>query len=60
MRQDLNVISMAKELSALIFEITEHSPKKYRFILVTRMQNASLTIITELYAANDSWIKADS
>ncbi len=56
MQKDLKVISKAKELSAVIFEITERSPKKYRFTLVSRMQNISLDIIAELYEANDTYI----
>ena len=56
MQKDLKVISKAKELSAVIFEITERSPKKFRFTLVSRMQNISLDIIAELYEANDTYI----
>lgn len=32
---------------------TEKSPKKYRFTFTTRMQNMSMDIIEDLYAAND-------
>lgn len=58
MKNELKVIAKAKELSKVVFEITESSPKKFRFTLVTRMQNISLEIISELYAANDTYVNA--
>lgn len=56
LKDDLIAIKKAKELSAVIFEITERSPKKFRFTLVSRMQNLSLDIVSELYNANDVFI----
>ncbi|MDO5396374.1 MAG: four helix bundle protein [bacterium] len=56
MRNDLNVIKKSKDLSGMIFEITERSPKKFRFTLVSKMQNLSLEVISELYMANDTFV----
>ncbi|MGN0181887.1 MAG: hypothetical protein ACI4DP_05690 [Candidatus Ornithomonoglobus sp.] len=56
MGKDLKVLAKAKELAALIFEITDKSPKKFRFTIVSRMQNLSLEIISGLYMANDTFI----
>lgn len=53
---DIMVIAKAKHLSALVFEVTERSPKRFRFTLVGRMQNLSLDIISNIYRANDTFI----
>lgn len=49
---ELTVITRAKELCQYILTITDKSPKKYRFTLVSRLQNYSLTVIEQLYKAN--------
>lgn len=53
-RQDdeLTVITRAKELCGYILTVTDKSPKKFRFTLVSRMQNYSLDILENLYLAN--------
>lgn len=58
LKDELIAIKKAKELSAVVFEITERSPKKFRFTLVSRMQNLSLDIVTALYNANDVFVKS--
>lgn len=57
MAQDLKVITKAKELAELVYEITERSPKKFRFTIVGLMQNLSLGIVDELYKANDVYVE---
>ena len=42
----------AKILSEYIFIITEKSPKKYRWSIVTRIQNVSVEVVENLYRAN--------
>ena len=54
---ELSVIRKAKDLSEYIFIITDKSPKKYRFTLVSRLQNYSLSIIEDLYRANEVYLK---
>ena len=43
---------MSKRQSEYIFVITEKSPKKLRWSIVTRLQNASVELIENLYRAN--------
>lgn len=56
MKSELYVITKAKELCTYILTITEKSPKKYRFTLVSRMQNLSLNVVEYLFRANDVYI----
>ena len=49
---ELTVITRAKELSIYILTVTDKSPKKFRFTLVSRLQGYSLDIIENLYMAN--------
>lgn len=49
---ELTVITRAKELCIYILSVTDKSPKKFRFTLVSRLQNYALDIVEELYMAN--------
>ena len=51
-KSDLYVITKAKELAKYVITVTEKSPKKFRFTLVTRLQNYCLDIIENLLFAN--------
>lgn len=53
---ELTVLTRAKELCQYILTITDKSPKKYRFTLVSRLQNYSLSVIEHLYKANHVFI----
>lgn len=57
MQSELTVIVKAKELASYVLTITEKSPKRFRFTLVSRLQNYSLDIIEELYLANEVFLK---
>ena len=50
--KEMAVFTAAKKLSEYIFVITEKSPKKLRWSIVTRLQNASVDVIENLYRAN--------
>ena len=50
--KEMAVFTAAKKLSEYIFVITEKSPKKFRWSIVTRLQNASVDVIENLYRAN--------
>ena len=50
--KEMAVFTHAKKLSEYIFVITEKSPKKLRWSIVTRLQNASVELIENLYRAN--------
>ena len=55
--KELAVIVKAKDLGSYIFTVTDKSPKKFRFTLVTRLQNTCLDIIENLYYANSVYVK---
>ena len=54
---DLIVITYAKKLCAYVITVTEKSPKKFRSVFVSRMQNYCLDTIEFLLKAN--FIKVD-
>ena len=51
-KSDLYVITKTKELAKYVITVTEKSPKKFRFTLVTRLQNYCLDVIENLLMAN--------
>ncbi len=53
-KNDLFVITKAKDLAKYIITVTEKSPIKYRFTLVVRLQNYILDVLEKLYLANSS------
>lgn len=50
--KEMAVFTHAKKLSEYIFVITEKSPKNLRWSIVTRLQNASVDVVENLYRAN--------
>ncbi|MCL2740208.1 MAG: four helix bundle protein [Oscillospiraceae bacterium] len=50
---ELVVITKAKDLCSYILIVTEKSPKRFRWTLVSRMQNLALDIIEKIYGANE-------
>ncbi|MCM1306909.1 MAG: four helix bundle protein [Bacteroides sp.] len=50
--KDMAVLTHAKKLSEYLFVITEKSPVKYRWNIVSRLLNTSTDIIEFLYQAN--------
>ena len=50
--KEMAVFTRAKKLSEYIFVITEKSPKKLRWSIISRLQNRSVEIIENLYRAN--------
>jgi hypothetical protein len=55
-KSELSIVTKAKELCAYIMEITQKSPKQFRFTFVTRLQNLSLDVIENIYYANEIFI----
>ncbi len=53
-KNDLFVMTKAKDLAKYIITVTEKSPKKFRFTLVVRLQNYILDAIELIYKANCS------
>ena len=50
--KEMAVFTHAKKLSEYIFIITEKSPKKFRWSIIGRLQNASVELVENLYRAN--------
>jgi len=50
--KEMAVFTHAKKLSEYVFVITEKSPKKFRWSIISRLQNASVEVIENLYHAN--------
>jgi hypothetical protein len=49
---ELRVITAAKNLATYLFQVLERAPKKFRYSLITRLENKSLDVVEALYAAN--------
>lgn len=47
------VITKAKDLVKYVLVISENAPKKYRFTLVSKMQNNALDVLESLILANE-------
>ena len=58
-QSELSVITKAKELCSYVMTVTDKSPKRFRFTLVSRMQNYALDVIENLYIANEIFVQAD-
>ena len=58
-QSELSVITKAKELCSYVMTVTDKSPKRFRFTLVSRMQNYALDAIENLYIANEIFVQAD-
>ena len=56
---DIAVITKAKDLCDYVFIVTESSPKRFRFTLVTRMQNYALDIVENVIMANEVYMSLD-
>lgn len=50
--REMAIFTHAKKLSEYIFVITEKSPKKYRWSIITRLQNTAVDVVDNLYQAN--------
>ena len=53
---ELNVMVKAKDLARYVFEVTQKSPKQYRFSLVAKLHELSLEALESLYRANDTFV----
>lgn len=55
-QSELAVFTKAKEFSKAVFVVTQDTPKKFRFSLVSRLQDISLAVVGHLYRANEIYI----
>lgn len=51
-QQEMAVFTSAKKLAEYVLVITQKSPKKFRWSMVTKLQNSSINIVELLYMAN--------
>jgi hypothetical protein len=56
---DLLVIQVAKELCLYVVEVTQKSPKQFRFTFTTRLQGMALDILELVFLANGLYIGPD-
>lgn len=56
---ELAVITHAKQLCSYVFTVTEKSPKRFRFTLVSRMQNLGLDVVENLFLANETFVASN-
>ena len=56
-QSELQVITKAKDLCSYIMTITQKSPKHFRYTFISRLQNLSLSVIENLYRANETFVK---
>ena len=60
-QSELTVVTKAKDLCAYVMTITKKSPKQFRFTFVSKLQNLALSIIENLFRANDVFVsRADT
>jgi hypothetical protein len=55
-KSELTVVMKAKDLCAYVMNVTQKSPKQFRFTYIGRMQNLSIDIIDQIYRANETYI----
>lgn len=55
-KTELTVITKANDLCAYVLTVTEKSPKRFRFTVVSKMQNLTLDVIENLYRANEVFV----
>ena len=53
---ELVVITRTKDLCSYVMTITQKSPKQFRYTFVSRIQNLSLSVIENLFRANDVYV----
>ena len=56
-KEELAVITTAKELCSYIMKVTQKSPKHFRYTYVTRLQNIALSVIEDMFMANSVFVE---
>lgn len=47
------ILTKAKDLCSYVMTVTQKSPKQFRFTFVSKLQNLSLSVVENLFRAND-------
>jgi GDP-D-mannose dehydratase len=56
-QNELSVITKSKDLCSYIITVTDKSPKRFRFTLVSKLQNYAISVIENLFRANEVFVK---
>lgn len=56
---ELMVITKAKDIVKYTFIISNNAPKKFRFTLITRMNNTALDILENIILANEIMLESE-
>ncbi len=56
-QSELTVIVKAKDLCSYIMTVTQKSPKQYRFTFTSKLQNLSMSVIENIYRANETFVE---
>ena len=57
-KSELSVITKAKELCSYVMTVTDKSPKRFRFTLVSKLQQYALDAVEHLIRANEVFVAA--
>lgn len=55
-QSELTIITKAKDLCSYVMTVTQKSPKHFRYTFVCKLQNLTLSIIENLFRANDVFV----
>ena len=55
-QSELTVITKAKDLCSYVMTVTQKSPKHFRYTFVSKLQNLALSVIENLFRANDVFV----
>ena len=56
-QSELQVTTKAKDLCSYVMTVTQKSPKHFRYTFVSRLQNLTLSVIENIYRANDTYVR---
>ena len=56
-QSELSVITKAKDLCGYIMKITLKSPKQFRFTFISKLHNLALSVVENLFRANDVFVQ---
>lgn len=59
-QSELTVITKAKDLCSYVMTVTQKSPKHFRYTFICKMQNLALSVIEDLFRANDVYVTAQN
>ena len=55
-QSELTVITKEKDLCSYVMTVTQKSPKHFRYTFVSKLQNLALSVIENLFRANDVFV----